>query len=515
MTVLLLVLIPIIGGIAAWLAGRRSATLSYRITLAVLALALVWLLGVWLANSVAAAADPSADAWISRIKLDWIPRFGISLHLGLDGLSLLFCALTLLLGLAAVVVSRTEIRTRTGFFHLNILWTLAGTLGVFVALDLFLFFLFWELMLVPMFFVIALWGHGEPYRAAMKFFLFTQGSGLLMLIGILLIVLGHQAVGGGLSFDLLILRAANLDAALGPTLAFWAMLGLFVAFAVKLPTVPLHGWLPDAHTVAPTGGSVLLAGILLKTGGYGLIRVLLPLLPEAAAAFAPVALGLGVLGILYGALLALAQTDIKRLVAYSGISHMGFVLLGVFAGSQLALTGAIVQMLAHGLTAAALFIIAGGLYARFQTLDAGALGGAWQRLPRLSALTVLFAVATLGLPGFGNFVGELLVLLGTFRSHPTAALVALSGLILAAVYSLALVQRILNAPERLPLGARTPRDSRGGELATLAVLAVLEVGLGLYPQPVLDLAAAPLDWVSAVAERGLADTAAALTGSAR
>lgn len=515
MTALLLVLIPIIGGVGAWLAGRRRATLPYRITLAVLALELIWLLGVWLASSSASVTDTGRDPWISRIQLDWIPRFGISLHLGLDGLSLLFCALTLLLGLAAVAVSRTEIRTRTGFFHLNILWTLAGTLGVFVALDLFLFFLFWELMLVPMFFVIGLWGHGDRHRAAMKFFLFTQGSGLLLLIGTLILVLGHQTAGGALTFDLLALRAAELDAMLGPTLAFWAMLGLFIAFAVKLPVVPLHGWLPDAHTLAPTGGSVLLAGILLKTGGYGLIRVLLPLLPEAAAAFAPVALGLGLLGILYGALLAFAQTDIKRLIAYSSVSHMGFVLLGVFAGSQLALKGAVVQMLAHGLTAAALFIIAGALHGRLHSLDAGAMGGLWQRLPRLSALALLFAVATLGLPGFGNFVGELLVMVGTFRTYPAAAVIALAGLVMAAIYALALVQRVLHGPERLPPGVGTPRDSGGAELATLALLAILALALGLYPQPVLHLAAAPLAWVGGSVGHELADTAVALTGTAR
>jgi NADH-quinone oxidoreductase subunit M len=468
------------GGLSAWITGRHNSNLPRWIALLALALCLL-LFATLLGQAPQGALDLSGHgAWIEQLRMPWIPRFGIALHLGLDGLSLALCTLTAFLGLMAVSASWTEIGERTGFYYLNLLWTLAGAIGVFVALDLFLFFLFWELMLVPMYFIIALWGHGESSRAALKFFLFTQGSGLLLLVGMLVLVLGHQAASGDLTFDYFALRGAALD----PHLAFWAMLGFFIAFAVKLPVVPLHPWLPDAHTLAPTGGSVILAGILLKTGGYGLIRFLGPLFPDAAASFAPVAMTLAVISILYGALMAFAQTDIKRLIAYSSVSHMGFVLLGVFAWNALALQGAVVQMLAHGVSAAALFMVAGSLRERLHTLDSRGMGGLWTQMPRLGALALFFAVATLGLPGLGNFVGEFLVLLGTFREHPLPASVALLGLVTAAVYALAFVQRVLHGPSQ----ARSGLGDYGlRETAVMGVLVAALLLLGLYPQPVLDL----------------------------
>jgi NADH-quinone oxidoreductase subunit M len=480
-------LIPILllSGLLSWIAGRYHAELPRWVALVGLAFCLLFLLSVWSGTSSAGLSLTGGGPWLEQIRLDWIPRFGISLHLGLDGLSLALCLLTVFLGLMAVSASWNEIRERTGFFYLNLLWTLAGAIGVFLALDLFLFFLFWELMLVPMYFVIALWGHGESGRAALKFFLFTQGSGLLLLVGLLVLVLGHQATTGTLTFDYFDLRDASID----PNLAFWAMLGFFLAFTVKLPMVPLHTWLPEAHTLAPTGGSVILAGVLLKTGGYGLIRFLVPLFPDAAATFAPVALGLAVVSILYGALLAFAQTDIKRLIAYSSVSHMGFVLLGVFAWNTLALQGAVIQMLAHGVSAAALFMLAGSLRERLHTLDSTRMGGLWAQMPRLSALALFFAVATLGLPGLGNFVGEILVLLGTFRDHPLPALIAIAGIVTAAIYALALVQRVFHGPPRDQVDVR---DTGIRETAVLGVMVVALLALGLYPQPVLDLVTPPL-----------------------
>ncbi|MGD8590936.1 MAG: NADH-quinone oxidoreductase subunit M, partial [Chromatiales bacterium] len=403
---------------------------------------------------------------------------GIGLRLGLDGLSLILSLLAALLGLMAVAASWREVRRRAGFFYLNLLWTLTGVLGVFLARDLFLFFLSWELMLVPMVFLIRFWGHAGRQRAAFKFLMFTQTSGLLLLAGVLLLVLGQAGPDQALSFRFPDGPVSGLE----PGVAWWAGLCLFLAFTIKLPMVPLHTWLPDAHSEAPTGASVLLAGLLLKTGAYGLLRLLLPLLPEVSANLAPVAVWLGVASILYGALLAFAQTDLKRLVACSSISHMGFVLLGVFSWNLSALRGVVVQLVAHGISAAALFMLSGALLERLQTRNMACMGGLWGAMPRLAGLGLLFALANLGLPGLGNFVGEFLILFGSFSVHPAAAATALLGLLFSAAYALALVQRVFHGPAG-DLGGL--RDVGRRETLTLGLLALLILALGLYPQALL------------------------------
>ena len=337
-------------------------------------------------------------------------------------------------------------------------------------------------MLVPMYFLIALWGHEHRFYAAIKFFLFTQGSGLLMLVAILVLVFIHQQATGHLTFDYLALLGTNM----GSTTAFWLMLGFFVAFAVKLPVVPFHTWLPDAHTEAPTAGSVLLAGIMLKTGAYGLLRFVVPLFPSAAHAFAPAAMVLGVIGILYGALLAFGQDDLKRLVAYSSVSHMGFVLLGVFAWNTLALQGVVAQMVAHGLSTGALFILVGALQERIHTRDMRLMGGLWGTMPRLSALGMFFAIASLGLPGLGNFIGEFLILLGTFAVSVPCTVMAACGLVAAAAYALLLVQRAFHGRAEQHVGTTPPIDLTAPHLAVMAVLVLAIIYLGVYPQPVFD-----------------------------
>ncbi|GGO78177.1 NADH-quinone oxidoreductase subunit M [Marinobacterium nitratireducens] len=431
-----------------------------------------------------AAAGGGGDWWLES-RADWLPRLGIGWHLGLDGLSYLLLWLTVALGAVSVLISWREIRQRVAFFHCNLMLSVAGIVGVFLALDLFLFFVFWELMLIPMVLLIAIWGHDNRRYAATKFFIFTQASSLLMLIAILGLAFAHQSQTGTLSFD----RDALLRLELAPGLAYWLMLGFFVAFAVKLPMVPLHTWLPDAHTEAPTAGSVLLAAILLKTGAYGLLRFSLPLFPAASADFSPVAMALGVAGILYGAKLAFAQDDMKRLVAYTSVSHMGFVLLGIYALNGMALQGAVMQMLAHGFSTAALFIVVGMLQERWHTRDLRQLGGLWTQLPRLSGFTLLFALASLGLPGLANFIAEFLILAGAFqRSWPLTAVAAL-GLVGAALYALLLVQRGLWGG-----GAPAPgrHDCSRREWLVLGALALALFWFGLHPQPVLDLVREPL-----------------------
>jgi NADH-quinone oxidoreductase subunit M len=475
-----LIIIPLLGGLAAWPLGRKNTLVTRWVSLATLSLDLVMLISFWSRSS--SRASLGLGTWLIELDRPWIPQLGIHLHFAMDGLSLLLVALTLFLGIISILCSWTEIRERVGFFHLNLMAILAGILGVFLSLDLFLFYFFWELMLVPMYFLISIWGHENRVYASLKFFIFTQVGGLFMLLSILGLYFIHGRATGLYTFDYALLLGTPMT----QTAAFWLMLGFFISFAVKLPMVPFHPWLPDAHTEAPTAGSVILAGLLLKTGAYGLLRFVLPFFPTAARAAAPVVMVLAVIGIIYGAMLALAQTDLKRLVAYTSVSHMGFVLLGIFAWNATAAQGAVMQMLAHGVSTGALFIIVGMIQERIHTRDINRMGGLWSSVPRLSAVTLVFALASLGLPGFGNFVAEFMVLLGTYRVNGIITLFAATGLVFAAVYSLWIVQRsVLGEPrERWVMTDLSVRET-----GILGVLIIAIFWLGLYPRPALNTTA--------------------------
>jgi NADH-quinone oxidoreductase subunit M len=468
-----LILILIIGGIASWIVARRSPALSRWIAVVSVMLNLAMCLGIWIAHS-----SRGSERWLVECNFTWIPQFGIHFHLAIDGLSLALLLLTYFLGIMAVLSSWTEIHERVGFFLFNLLWVLAGITGVFMAVDLFVFYLFWELMLVPMYFLIGIWGHERRIYAATKFFLFTQLSGLLMLVAIIALAVLHHQSTGAFTFDYEQLQ----QTALSPRTARLLMLGFLVAFLVKLPAFPLHTWLPDAHTEAPTAGSVVLAGLLLKTGAYGLIRFVLPLFPGPSHELAPIMMTIGVIGILYGAVLAVGQTDLKRLVAYTSVSHMGFVLLGVFAGNQIALEGAVVQMISHGISTGALFILAGLLQERMHTREISAMGGLWETMPALSGAGLVFAMASLGLPGLGDFVGEFLVLLGAYRANVPLTVVATLGLLAATLYGLRFAQNAFQGPN--PHHWRLP-DMRPREWAVLGLMMACLLWIGLYPQPVL------------------------------
>jgi len=469
-----LILIPLIAGALAWAAARWSASAARWIALLAMLADFALALSLWISNYHAGFAT-----WYAQGDWPWITQFGIRFHLAIDGLSLLLLMLTFFLGALSVVVSWTEITDEVGFFHLNLLWILTGIAGVFLAVNLFLFYFAWELMLVPMYFLIAIWGHENRVYAAVKFFIFTQLSGLLMLIAILALFFLHHNATGIYSFEYQDL----LGTAMSPSAEMWIMLGFFVAFAVKLPVVVLHTWLPDAHTEAPTAGSVILAGLLLKTGAYGMLRFILPLFPHAARAFAPIAMALGVAGILYGALLAFGQTDLKRLVAYTSVSHLGFVLLGIFVWNSLALQGALMTMICHGISTGALFILVGALQERIHTREMDRMGGIWSTAPRLSGAALFFALASLGLPGLGDFVGEFLVLLGAYRQSIVLAALAAIGVLFATFYALRLVQRAFHGPNTHEWRIRdlVPRE---GLVIGLMIAALL--WLGLYPRPVLD-----------------------------
>ena len=475
--ILAVVLLLLAAGVAAWAAERLAGANAPRyVSLAAFAAGLVWTLWEWQAGA-------GAGGLYAEQFLPWIPRFGINVALELDGLSLLMAALTMFLGIVAVVSSWDEIETGAGFFQFNVLWVMAGVVGVFAAMDLFLFFFFWEVMLIPMYFLIAIWGHENKGYASMKFFLFTQISGLLMLLAILALVFFHHAATGELTFHYEKLLNADVPA----EARTWLMLGFFVAFATKLPSAPFHTWLPDAHTQAPTAGSVILAGILLKTGAYGLIRFAVPLFPEASRDFASWGMALGAVSVLYGGVMAFSQSDFKRLVAYSSIAHMGFVLLGVYAFNEHGLQGAVMTMVAHGFSTAALFMMAGALQQRLHTREMGDMGGLWVHAPRMGAMTMFFVVASVGMPGLGNFVGEFLALLGAFQANVPLTVAATIGIVVAAVYGLYLMQRSFQgAPNR---AVAEMRDFGAREMATMAAMMAGLVWLGVYPQPVLDLSA--------------------------
>jgi NADH-quinone oxidoreductase subunit M len=474
MILLLFICILMIGGILAWIVADSNPLWSRYISLIALVVDFVLGISLWMQNSVT-----GTDTWIARFIVPWVPGFGVSFSLALDGLSLLMVLLTFFLGIFAVLISWNEIKDRVGFFHFNLLWVLAGITGVFLTMDLFLFYFFWEVMLIPMYFLIGIWGHENRRYAAFKFFIFTQASGLLMLLAILGLYFIHHNQTQVYTFDYFQLLGTTFSENTGRLL----MLGFFAAFAVKLPVVPFHTWLPDAHSQAPTAGSLILAGLLLKTGAYGLIRFVLPLFPVAAAEFAPWAMLLGVIGILYGALLAYAQTDLKRLVAYTSVSHMGFVILGVFSFNQLAMQGVVMQMITHGISTGALFILAGVIYERIHTRDITAMGGFWTKAPFMGTVGLVFALASLGLPGLGNFIAEFITLIGSWQANHVLIIFAAIGVVAATAYSLRIMQKVFLGK---PLDDKVLPDLSLREKIILIPLVVVIIWLGLFPQPIFN-----------------------------
>ncbi len=472
----LLILIPILAAPFAWMGQQWSRHAPHWITLG--ALSVECLLVLLLGSREHVAQVSGHGAWIVESHISWIPRWGISLHLGLDGLSLILILLTAVIGAIAVIASWTEIQSRVGLFHCNVLLALGGVIGVFLAIDLFLFFFFWELMLLPMYLLIVIWGHAQRRYASFKFFLFTQAGSLVLLVAIVALALLHQQATGQPSFDYGDLMGLTLNS----EMARWLMLAFLIGFLVKLPAPPFHTWLPDTYTEAPTGATIILAGILAKTGAYGLLRFTIPLFPEAMSEFTPIMMGLGVVGILYAAVLACAQTDIKRLIAYSSISHMGFILLGTFAGTELALQGVVMQMVAHGLSTGGLFLLAGALEERYQTREMGHMGGLWSVTPRLATMALFFACASLGLPGLANFIGEFLVLFGSYATQPIMIILASFGMVMAAIYSLGMMQRTFFGRQQ---DSRSVPDLSNVAFGTVLFIAILQVWLGLYPKAVL------------------------------
>ncbi len=424
-----------------------------------------------------AAFDTTTYAMQFTETVPWVPSLGITYSLGVDGISLLFIFLTALLGWICVVASWEAIDTKVKEFMISLLVMQSLMLGVFSAMDLFLFYVFWEAMLIPMYLIIGVWGGKERVYAAFKFFLYTLAGSLLFLVGI--VVLYFQ---GGETFDIVTLMKGDYSF----TVQAWVFLAFLVAFAVKVPMVPLHTWLPDAHVQAPTAGSIVLAGVLLKMGAYGFLRFSLPMLPDASHYFATLIQVLSVVSIIYGGFLALAQEDVKKLVAYSSVSHMGFVTLGLFTFNAKGVEGAVLQMFNHGITTGALFLFVGLIYERTQTRIIADYGGLMKIVPVYGVLLCVFTLSSIAVPGTNAFVGELLVLAGAFGANKAIGAVAVAGAVLSAAYMLGFYRQVALGPA-VAMGGRGMWDINAREMAGILPLVVFVFWVGLYPKPFIDI----------------------------
>ena len=446
----------------------------------------------WIANSVALigfvvslplwfAYDPAGAQFQFVERMPWIPSIGAEYFLGADGFSVLLILLTTLMGVIAILSSWTAITERVKEYYIFLLVLQTGMIGAFVSLDFLLFFLFWEVMLVPMYFLIGIWGSDRRLYSAIKFFLYTLVGSVVMLLGILALYFHYHEVTQVWTFDITKYQAANI-----PTdLQWWLFLAFFLGFSIKVPMFPFHTWLPDAHTDAPTAGSVILAAILLKMGTYGFIRFSLPILPDASRTFVPMMVTLSIIGIIYGALVAMAQKDWKRLVAYSSVSHMGMVTLGMFALNPVGMTGSIIQQLNHGISTGALFLIVGIVYERRHTREISEYGGLSKVMPIYAAVFMIMTMSSIGLPTLNGFIGEFLILQGAFTANIWWAVAAGSGVVLGAAYMLWLYQRTMFGKIENPKNENLA-DLNFREFMTFAPLIILAVWIGIYPTPFLE-----------------------------
>ncbi len=427
--------------------------------------------------------QPGTPGWQFAERRPWLPALGADYSLGIDGISMLLVLLTVVLTAISVVSAYTAVEKRTREFYASLLALEAGMLGTFLATDLLLFYVFWEAMLVPMYLLIGVWGGPRRVYAAVKFFLYTMAGSVLMLVAILWLYFMQKAASGVPTFAL----DAYYQLPIAPAAQAWLFLAFAVAFAIKVPMFPFHTWLPDAHVEAPTAGSVILAAVLLKMGTYGFVRFAMPLFPQASMAFTPWIVFLAIVSIWYGALVAMVQPDLKKLVAYSSVSHLGFCMLGLYAMNLQGFTGSLLQMLNHGVSTGALFLLVGVVYERRHTRMIADFGGLWKPLPVYAAVFLVVMLSSVGLPGTNGFVGEFLVLLGAFRTNPWWAALAAVGVILSAVYMLWMFQRVMFGPVTHPENEKL-RDLTLRERLVFAPILILIFWMGVAPQPFIDRA---------------------------
>jgi NADH-quinone oxidoreductase subunit M len=467
----LVTFLPTIGAVLVLLLPRRQEAATKLATVAITVATFVISLPLYFRFDRA-----SADYQFVEVK-SWIPSLGVSYHVGVDGISVLLVLLTTFLMPLVILSSWHSVESRWKEFAITMLLLETGMIGVFVALDLFLFYVFWEAMLIPMYLIIGIWGGPNRVYAAVKFIIYTLTGSLLMLVAILFVYFQHGTATNTYTFDLPVLVRFVIPAGFTQDLLFFAFA---LAFAIKVPMFPFHTWLPDAHVEAPTAGSVILAGVLLKMGTYGFLRFCLPLFPQASLHWAPLLFTLAVIGIIYGAWVSTVQPDIKKLVAYSSVSHLGFVVLGLFTLTMQGLVGGIIQMVNHGLSTGALFLMVGMIYERRHTRLIADFGGLWKVIPAFSVLFLIVCLSSLGLPGLNGFVGEFLILVGTFQVHRLAAVFATTGIIFAAVYLLWMYQRVCFG-EVTNEANRRLADLSAREWAVLLPVLLFIVWIGVYP----------------------------------
>ena len=483
----LVTFLPLVGALVVF-AG--SDKLARPLALGVSLLTFVASIPLWFMYD-AAGAGP-IKSWRTMQLVDgpypWIADLGISYHVGVDGIALLLVLLTTFLTPIVIVSGFSSVTKQVSRYMGFMLLLETGMIGTFVALDTFLFYVFWELMLIPMYFLIGIWGGKDRLYATIKFFIYTMAGSLLMLVALLALYAMHHAQFGTWSASVVDLYRVTIPWGIEK----WMFGAFALAFAIKVPMFPFHTWLPDAHVQAPTGGSVILAGVLLKMGTFGFVRYAMPLFPEATDAFGPTIVALAVIGVIYGALVAMVQQDIKKLVAYSSVSHMGIVMLGLFAMNSMGLSGAVYQMLGHGLSTGALFLLVGILYERRHTREISEYGGLAKQIPLFAFTFMVVTFSSIGLPGLNGFVGEILVLMGSFEHHKMATAFAATGVILGAVYMLWVYQRVMFGKLTNPANQNL-KDMTPLEIGYMAPLIALIVIMGVYPQPFLAKMAPSVD----------------------
>jgi NADH-quinone oxidoreductase subunit M len=479
----IIIFLPLAGGFLALATGSRYPLLCRWISLITTCLEFT-LVGSLLFLNLQPHTG-STGVWLLVEDYPWITSLGVRYSLGLDGVSLLLMLLTAFINILCILISWRAITTKIGSFHFFLLFLEASVMGLFMATDLLLFYLFWEIQIIPMFFLIGIWGHENRVYAALKFVLFTLCGSLLMLIALIALYVIHGQQTGVYTFAYYQL----LHTRFSPTTEYLLYAAFMLAFAIKIPIVPLHTWLPDAHTQAPTAGSLDLAGLLLKTGFYAYFRFAFPLFPLAAQASVPFLIGLGLAGMFYTSWIALAQSDIKRLVAYSSIGHMGLMVVGIAVWNTLTLNGSILQMINHGLTTSALFIMVGMIGERIDSREFAELGGLWGKMPVFSFFFLFFALASMGLPGLNNFVGEILILVGLFQARPVFGILGFGGLIFTVIYILRMVKDALFGEPRTE---HVWVDANAREVVILVIMAAPILFIGLHPGPVLGLLDQPV-----------------------